>query len=775
MSELKVIKISKIASCRTFHDWTWPSSLPDFQDYNLVYGWNGTGKTTISDILRAVERKHTSMLGEFTVQTDKHGALKSTDLEGTWKATIPPIRVFNRDYVQDNIFSVDKDAITPIFYIGEKSVEKQKLVESKSIKLTEERENYRLKAEAKRKKEKELDDLSIRGGKAVKDALLSSGSNPYNTYNKGDFKNSIGNMIESKLEAAHFARDDEAKAVLKARFTGTLKEAITPKSSPLPDLAALQTSVKTILERSVVSENLTQLTDNEELSDWIEEGLEIHKNANHTDCQFCLQKLPVKRLADLEGHFNDQYSQMMTDIAAAGAKIDSHISVLEAFTYHDKATICEHLVTDYSAAVVATQAAISEYTAFLKQQKAALDEKKGKPFGKIVSEATLPADGKPTYKSLTDILELHNTDCARHATNVFEARSEYADAILSEYLDEYTALKAAAAADDTKAKEIDGEIKQLATDIKTLELEIKEHHKAAEDINEDLLSYLGHEEIKFQSMENGYAIYRFGEPAIDLSEGEKTAIALLYFLRTLDDKDFKPKGIVVIDDPVSSMDDGALFHAFGFIKEKTKDAHQLFILTHNFMFFRQVRNWFQYVDGRKKLPQKASFYQTKCGLVDNKRQSEIIPLDSLLREYESEYHYLFDQICKASKNTGTDLGAFYPMPNIARRVLESFLAFRNPSVTGPNRLQVMLDATKFSPALKTKILRFVHTHSHEDNIGAPEHDPSLLAETPAIMRSLLELIGEVDEGHHDEMMKALGYVVSPPTPATAPAAGPLAA
>ena len=32
------------------------------------------------------------------------------------------------------------------------------------------------------------------------------------------------------------------------------------------------------------------------------------------------------------------------------------------------------------------------------------------------------------------------------------------------------------------------------------------------------------------------------------------------------------KGIVVIDDPVCSMDDSSLFHAFAYIKEKTKNA-----------------------------------------------------------------------------------------------------------------------------------------------------------------------------------------------------------
>src|SRR5690606_40846036 len=92
---------------------------------------------------------------------------------------------------------------------------------------------------------------------------------------------------------------------------------------------------------------------------------------------------------------------------------------------------------------------------------------------------------------------------------------------------------------------------------------------------------------------NGYALTRGGQPVSHLSEGERTAIAFLYFLKSLQDKTFDMKnGIVVIDDPVSSLDANALFSAFGYMKERTKEAGQLFIFTHSFAFFRNVKKWF---------------------------------------------------------------------------------------------------------------------------------------------------------------------------------------
>ena len=95
-------------------------------------------------------------------------------------------------------------------------------------------------------------------------------------------------------------------------------------------------------------------------------------------------------------------------------------------------------------------------------------------------------------------------------------------------------------------------------------------------MNADICSYLGRGELTFEIQGSGYQISRNGTPAKNLSEGERTAIAFLYFLKSLGDKSFSLKdGIVVIDDPVSSLDSNALFHAFGFMKGRTKDAGQL--------------------------------------------------------------------------------------------------------------------------------------------------------------------------------------------------------
>ena len=145
----------------------------------------------------------------------------------------------------------------------------------------------------------------------------------------------------------------------------------------------------------------------------------------------------------------------------------------------------------------------------------------------------------------------------------------------------------------------------IMNEVSTLEGELRSDRPPVDELNRDLRNYLGHPELQLEYEETGYRLKRNGQPANDLSAGEKSAFAFLYFLRRLSDTSFDlNNGIVIVDDPVSSLDANSLYYAFGFIKERTKDAGQLFIFTHSFPFFSLARNWFNYVKP------KAKFYHT---------------------------------------------------------------------------------------------------------------------------------------------------------------------
>jgi wobble nucleotide-excising tRNase len=139
---------------------------------------------------------------------------------------------------------------------------------------------------------------------------------------------------------------------------------------------------------------------------------------------------------------------------------------------------------------------------------------------------------------------------------------------------------------------------------------------------------------------------------------------------------------------------------------------------------------------------------------DGERTSKITKLDRLLHEYDSEYNYLFSVVKEGAASGGeNELKTYYHFPNIARRLLEGFLAFKKPNLS--YSLQKALDSIDFNIAKKNRIIRFLHTNSHNDLISEPEHDHSILIETPAVLNNVLELIKDVDEDHYEEMVKCV--------------------
>ena len=206
--------------------------------------------------------------------------------------------------------------------------------------------------------------------------------------------------------------------------------------------------------------------------------------------------------------------------------------------------------------------------------------------------------------------------------------------------------------------------------------------------------------------------------------------------------------------------ENSIFLAFGYISQRTQDAAQLFLLTHNFTFFRQVRNWFHHLNRRNRRRRNRSnqrparFYMLDRVPDSETRCTEIRPLDPLLEKYESDYHFLFARVWRErSAATDTTLAHLYEIPNVARRLLETFLAFRRPHVSGG--LWQKLKDSEFDQSRKTRIIRLVHTHSHSEGIGEPEHDPSLLGEARSVLDDLMEFIKSEDPEHFNAMVEVV--------------------
>lgn len=752
---MAINRIARLRHPGVLRDFTWAAELPTFGRYNLIYGWNWSGKTTISKMFRALETRTAPANGEVTF------TINGADVSGRdFGEAALPVRVFNRDFVTENVFPVGGGEVPPILVVGKESVEKQKEVEQLRKSLADAQTALESGRSKKQNAEKALDKHCIDRAAVIRDTLRSSGSNTYNNYDKSTFRERAQKMAGAGDKQTHRLSDSDRDKLL-ARHRASPKPKLQPLTYQLPAPKALAETASGLLSTTVVSAALQALKDDPSLSAWVRQGLVLHQERHVDQCLFCEQGLPSGRLAALEAHFNAEYEQFMKRLDAEIDGLNTAAKAGAGLTLPNRAECYDDLAAEYDAAEAALRGVIGSTKGFLDSLVQVLTGKKSRAFERLELNVGLPEVNSTTVPRLNEVIQKHNQACDDFQTRVTTARQRLEADSVSGVLYEFQSLGDSVHAPETAVNEADAETKRLNEEIAKLEREIVEHQQPAEELNDDLRKYLGHSELRLEIKDTGYTITRNGIPAQALSEGETTAIALLYFLKSLKDRRFDlAKGVVVLDDPVSSLDANALYLAFGFIRERTKDAAQLFILTHSFTFFRQVRNWFHHLKGQHKKDvgqRPARFYMLDCVSDGNQRCSTIRPLDTLLEQYESEYHYLFARIYRgAAAPTPPILEDNYILPNMARRLLEAFLAFRQPRPSG--ELWQKLEDAEFDEAKKLRILRFLHTHSHGDAIGEPEHDPSLLGEAGSVLKDLLEFIKAQDPAHFAAMVE----LVEPP-------------
>lgn len=750
-----VSKISRLRHPGVLHDFSWPADLPAFGRYNLIYGWNGTGKTTISNIFRALELRKPPE-GEVTLVV-KGATIASNDFV---QATLP-VRVFNRDFVSANVFPVAGGEVPPIFVLGEESAEKQALFEQLKGEKVAAQSAFEVARHEKGKAERALDRHCVDRATVIRETLRSSGQNSYNNYDKASYKQRIARMLSASDKSSHLLAVEERDRLL-SQSKATPKVPISEVQLRLPDLQQLTEVTHQLMQKSVVSSAIATLKADPQLSSWTRDGLGLHHQRKTVHCLFCEQPLPNGRIAALEAHFSTEYEELLRQLDAQIIQLETSSRSINQAALPNRTEFYDDLVVDFDQAKAAfdtTATIICDYLATLAE---ALKGKKQKVFEAQTLDATIPEVRQSVIGDIDTLIRRHNLACADFQNHVSTAREKLEADSVANSLEEYQSLAGVLQAEEAAISQARKEIQKLTERITQLEREIIEHRQPAEELNQDLHSYLGHAELQIDVKDTGYTISRNGIPARSLSEGEMTAIALLYFLKTLKDRRFEmSNGLVVLDDPVSSLDANALFMAFGFIRRCVEDSAQILILTHNFAMFRQVRNWFHHLKGQNKediSKRPARFYMLECSLTDQGRRSHIVPLDPLLEQFESEYHYLFARIYR---RTITDeqggLEANYIFPNMARRLLETFLAFRRPQNAG--ELRQKLKDINFDETKKLRVLRFLHTHSHADAIVDPEHDPIALAEAPAVMKDLLALIQHEDAAHYDAMV----VLIDPPT------------
>jgi len=761
-------RIKKIKNIAVFKDFNWDSQIPDFKKYNAFYGWNGTGKTTITRIFSVFERGE---LGNLELEDDSECVIEKTDsiiLELSRNNSIPDsfknnIRVFNEDFINKNL-DWEKGKALPILIIGEEQIKQKEELKSiikelgkKDEELNEIKKEKEDKERERTKILEEVRDEVIRKLREVNDVKPKSGrATDYINYTIIDVEKILkGEEILSLNEDKIFQLENSLKEK-------EAKELIKEIEIDLVWIQNIIEKSQEVFKANIPEEGLRLLSDlqniDEKLREWLRVGYEIHKDKQHpVKCEFCKNEVSETRLKELGEYFSDVLRNLIKDIEQLIKNI-SLGKLPELSIQKDKFYIeFQNEFLDLSSKF---NQQINVVRNELDKIKSVLMQKKNNPTQTITFDFDIL---KAAITSLKNIVEQINSLIKKNneKTNLFkEKRTESAHslelAIISRYKSNYDKKTEDLELLKEKIKSLNEEKKDLENKQKELEQKLKKHYFATEEFNKLLKSFMGRSEIVIETVDEGYKIKRNGRTANNLSEGERSAIALIYFLIKLKEENFDAQnGIIIIDDPVSSFDSQYLYGAFSFIKEKIKELNpkQVFIFTHHFPFFRLIRDWMKYERNN------FSFYIIKSKINNGNRYSVIEKIDKLLEEHNSEYTYLFRLIYNRAKNHDSNLEKDYIFPNAIRKFLENYISFKVPlgGVNIHKKFQKLFeDYPEIDSETKTRIESYCQDQSHPLYQDSPtDFDERLLGEIQSVCLAVIKLIEKTDLKHYQHLLKEI--------------------
>jgi wobble nucleotide-excising tRNase len=745
-------KINKLKGFGIFQNFSW-NNLDDFKKKNLIYGWNYSGKTTLSKLFQNLEFKDKNKYfsgSEFDITTEKQNA--STNHSQNDLENFPyDVKVFNTNYIK-RIFTWDNphSGIQAIsFYLGDPSGKLDKKIKSldkKKAQLENIRDNRYQKIINEFNNYNKTNGKFSAKAKEIRENYLGNKLDQ-NKLNKGVIQQ-ITDDIKSDLQKHILSDTDRDKAKSEAIAENTF-DPQKDDFSFSEELETLAEKVKTILEGTAPkSISIPELDDNKALFDWVQTGIKLHEN--ETECKFCTQALLDNRIDDLNSYYSKKLQEIQASIKSTQEKIKTEKEKLK-ITFPDKKNLSNSFQKDYQRSIDAYSETKKKYKDQLTILENDLKRKTSDYFNNIAATKIEIISLKDELLDVNKSMKAHNDWLERFDENKKNALSEIQNHYVAEYLkaENYNTKKANKDRASTIIANINSKISTNNNDKLVLEAQLKSSVKGQEELNVILEILLHRDDIKIEITNDKFTLERSGHPATNLSEGEKSAIAFAYFLTELkalrnDEPPKLPETIIFIDDPISSLDSNHIFQVRSllqnFFKKKDEDFCQLFISTHNFEFFSMMMDSEELFKGQKKT--QANFYMVKR--LDN-NTSKLTDLPISFRKYNSEYVSLFNVLKEYHELTNKEEFEYTVLlPNTMRRFLELYTAMKFPSSRALDTRVKEIFSSNDGTYHNTKLL---HWFSHQNQFEkVQQHDDKLLQIEDAI-KELMEHLEKEDKLH----------------------------
>ncbi|OLU30661.1 AAA family ATPase [Pseudomonas sp. PA27(2017)] len=716
-----------IASFGSFSGLVWKKVVRDsgknvktFQRLNILYGRNYSGKTTLSRIFRALEtgKLPSNYTGASFTVTGNKGAVTCSEL----LTHDYDVRVYNRDFVAENLgFLVNQDIggeIKTFAIVGEKNKEIDDAIAAVETKLgsVEAKAGLRFDLEG-RKKERDRTKgghsaaLSALDGKLRSHAADKIKKNPQYgvpVYNIDNIKRDIATTKTAGFTPLTLLEQAAKAALLKQEalpdITATLAIALryeSLKSQAEPLLSKSITPTKPIQE--LLNDSLLQL--------WVKQGIPHHRDKRDV-CAFCRQSLPHDIWQTLDEHFSKESGDLEKDLENTIDAVKSEIATVAGLITLRNDQFYTEQRSSFDTCSQALADELGIYKKDLEGLKKLLEARKNDLFQPVELPPSLhnPKEIQQHVNAINDLIATNNNKTktleedkasAKDALRLADV-SAFADAITYDSeLANIATLKTNADTADTAYTSAEKEIRDAEVEVQTLRNKQRDERKGAGRVNSLLNNFFGHDGLKLEPRDSPdkatvkFEITRDGKAAYNLSEGECSLIAFCYFIAKLEDPDSKGKELIIyIDDPISSLDSNHIFFMFSLIesliakpvkKADSSNAYrykQLFISTHNLDFLKYLKRLsiptkkIATGDGKTKSSSDHEHFMIER----NGAGSNILLMPSYLKDYITEFHYLFHQIYKCKDQAAAQVShePFFGFGNNLRKFLEAFLFFKYP-------------------------------------------------------------------------------------------------
>jgi wobble nucleotide-excising tRNase len=741
--ELPMIKrIEFIKEFGIFHDFRWNDNLPEFAKLNLIYGWNYSGKTTLSRIFQALEHKN---LGTeysaacFQLLTEDGSRVSSTDLSAS-----PAVRVFNRDYVEAN-FSGDYSAPS-IFIVGEENIALRERLEQLSKRRARVERIARDFSEKQKAIRNELDKLGTDKARDIRHQL----GDP--RFERPELNRRIEEVRHDL--AKYIMADDEESARLSTLKSGDQFHSVSPVSGTLPDFVLLAREVNELLNQTASQCAIERLKQNREVESWVRQGLLLHKDAS--TCEFCGGDLTTDRLEELRGHFSEEYENLVKEIEdkirhintiSLNPVVPDEMRILPEFRQR-----FSQITSQLSEWIRWATALRDQLIDALKQKQVAIERRR-----KWEGDLERAAQGQQFIETLNRIIEQHN----RAISTIDKAKEEAKTALEHHYAARHFE-ESGIAQKEADIRRISARLERtkdilscIESQIQKIEQRIKESSVGATKLN-DLLRHLlsGNNIEVFTVGDDQFQFHRDSRIATHLSDGEKTAVTFAYFLTSLEAKGARlDDTIVFVDDPVSSLDSNHIYAAYALIVERLENSRQLFVSTHNAEFFNLLKSkWLDESNGGRNKKDTRAYHVWRSVSPDGTPQGELLDLPPLLRQFKSEYEFIFSQLYNFARTTHPSLHEAFTVPNLLRKFLEAYLGFRKPGVRSwSKKLDLLFD----SPDHRREIQKFADDASHLQALGRSLQHPDFVPNAQRYVKMVLDALKAKDRDHYESLCEVI--------------------